>query len=108
MCSCVASIGFLRVVRFVAGLRVVVFVSLGMWTPFSEWLTARISRRSPLLLRLVELREQRPQVERCVEHRDAVTVLGSRPFLLRAVAVQLDAVLVRVAEIDRFAHAVVG
>src|SRR5438105_5901728 len=56
----------------------------------------------------IELGEQRLQVERRIEHRDAVAVFGARPLLARPVTVELDPVLVRVAEIDRLADAVVA
>src|SRR5712692_7192017 len=55
----------------------------------------------------VELCEQRLQVERRVEHRDAGAVFRARPFLAWPVAVELDPVPVRVAQIDRLADAVV-
>src|SRR5215218_9255798 len=100
MCSCVIST-FFRGVRFVAGLRVVFFVTFGMWVPFSEWLTARFSRRSRLLLWLVEFREERTEIE-----RRGVHVVG--PLVARTVAIELDAVAVRVVQVDRLADAVVA
>src|SRR4051812_21076029 len=50
--------------------------------------------------------EKRAQVERDADHRDAVTV--SRPLLARPVAVELDAVAVEVAQVDRLADAVIA
>ena len=51
--------------------------------------------------------EQRVEIERRAEHRDGA-VVPTRPLLLGPVAVELDAVLVRIAEVDRLADAVVA
>ena len=47
------------------------------------------------------------KIEALRHHRER-PVGGARPLLLRAVAIELDAVLVGVAEIERFADAVIA
>ena len=53
------------------------------------------------------LGQERLHVERPRHHRD-LAVRVARPFLAWAVAVELDAVSVRVAQVERLADAVVG
>ena len=61
--------------------------------------------RQPVELGVARLGEQRVGVERERRHRLRDPAL---PLLARAVGVDLDAVVVRVAEVDRLAHDVVG
>jgi hypothetical protein len=56
---------------------------------------------------LARLRQQRLEVERRVVHRD-LPVLGARPLLTWAVAVELDPISIRVAQVDRLADSVIG
>src|SRR6266542_870721 len=67
-----------------------------------------VASRSRLRFTSARLREQALDVEREGDHGDAPTFLRTRPFLLRAVAIELDAILVGIAEIDRLADAVVA
>jgi len=55
-----------------------------------------------------ELGQERAQVELAERHPDALAVGRLGPLLARAVAVELDAVAVRVVEVDRLAHAVIA
>jgi hypothetical protein len=55
---------------------------------------------------LLRLGEERVEVQRTGDHRNA-TVGRARPLRLGAVAVELDPVLVRVAQVDRLADTVV-
>lgn len=57
-------------------------------------------------MRLVDLRQERIQVQRKADHRkSAVRFAG--PQLLRAVTVKLDPIFIRVSKVQRLAHAVV-
>lgn len=51
--------------------------------------------------------QQRIHIQRTGEHRK-LTIGSSRPFFFRAIAVKLHAIAVRVAKINRLAHAVIG
>ncbi len=53
------------------------------------------------------LGQQRAEVEGRVEHGE-VPVRVQRPLLARPVAVELDAVVVRIAQVDGLADSVVG
>jgi hypothetical protein len=55
----------------------------------------------------LQLRHQAVEVERDRHHLQA-TFCIARPQLGRAIAIQLDPIPVRVVEVDRFAHPVVG
>src|SRR5262245_41184262 len=56
--------------------------------------------------KVVQFRQQSVEVERPCGH--AQCAVHARPFLLRTVAVEFDAVAVRVAQVDGFADAMVG
>src|SRR5215471_9510173 len=59
------------------------------------------------LRRSFGLLEQRDQIERRGKHRK-LAVRIARPLLARAIPIKLDAVVIRIAQIERFAHAVIG
>src|SRR5215831_18368357 len=54
------------------------------------------------------LGEQAREVEPPRDHGDALPLRGSRPLLLRPVSIELDAVSVRISEIDGLTDTVVG
>src|SRR5262245_24041430 len=53
------------------------------------------------------LLQERVEIERSVRHRHAALRVAG-PFAFGTVAIELDAVVVRIAKIDRFAHAVIA
>ena len=66
----------------------------------SELLLDRVCRRR------FELFEESDQIERCGEHRQ-LTRGRTWPLLARAIPIKLDAVVVGVAQIKRFADAMI-
>jgi hypothetical protein len=59
------------------------------------------------LPRQFRLLKQRDQIERSGEHRK-FAVCRAWPLLARPVPVELDAVVIGIAQIERFAYAVIG
>src|SRR5436305_2910191 len=56
----------------------------------------------------IGFRQQRVEVDGRVVHLNALAVRRARPLLLGTVAVELDAVPVRVTQVDRLRDAMVG
>jgi hypothetical protein len=51
--------------------------------------------------------EQCDEIERCGKHRQ-FAVCRTGPLFARAILIKLDAVVIRIAQIKRFAHAMIG
>src|SRR5439155_1644822 len=81
------------------------------WSPLTESGLQACYREAPQgaspVLGLLALAQQAVEVDGCVPHRD-LAVRVAWPLVLRPVAVELDAVVVGVAEVERLADAVVG
>jgi hypothetical protein len=72
----------------------------------TDLLYARLLRCPKALLLVIQLREQAIHIERAGDHRES-PVDGTRPLLPGAVPVQLDAVVVGVAQVQGLGDAMV-
>src|SRR5206468_11330931 len=71
---------------------------------FSARVPPRAASHRPTLSALAE---QTAQIKRTGEHLNA-SIRAPRPFFTRTIMVEFDSVTVRVAQIERFAHAMIA